>query len=406
MKVLEVILKTVETCNINCSYCYFFRNSQESFQIRKGKEKIISLSTVKEVAQFLKNGQRDLGLDKIIIAFHGGEPLLQNKEEFKEMCEIFVQELASLCTLELFVQTNGICISKEWIELFSLYKIRCGVSIDGHKECHDFFRKGFSGKGTYDHVVRGIKLIETAEKNKMINGFGTISVINPKFSAKFIYQHFTKELGIRGMDFLLPDFNHDTFMEHLEQTGLTVEDYGKFLCDLFDVWVNDDDATIDIRFFTQKMRLLADASKKSLYSTDQYSEFQLRLPIITIYHDGSLSIEDTFITTMASVFNKKNHVSNIKLRNLLNTDAFIELKKMLNDLPTKCNTCKWLGICGGGVGAHRYKSENNFKNPSIYCEALMKLYSRIVTYMIYNGLPMENVYSTLFTQPTIQADLQ
>lgn len=69
---LEVVLKIVERCNIDCTYCYFFNGQDESF---KKHPKSISKNTVNQVSVFLKAAIDDLHIDEIMIIFHGGEPM-------------------------------------------------------------------------------------------------------------------------------------------------------------------------------------------------------------------------------------------------------------------------------------------------------------------------------------------
>ncbi|MCS5707958.1 4Fe-4S cluster-binding domain-containing protein [Candidatus Berkiella cookevillensis] len=74
---LEVVLKTVERCNINCSYCYFFNDKDKSFLKHP---KYISLKMIEDVCHFLRVGIEKLKIENLVIIFHGGEPLLQKKK--------------------------------------------------------------------------------------------------------------------------------------------------------------------------------------------------------------------------------------------------------------------------------------------------------------------------------------
>ncbi len=61
---LEVILKTAERCNLNCSYCYFFQGEDKSYQKHPS---IIKRDTIKRLTLFLINGVSSLGIKNLQI---------------------------------------------------------------------------------------------------------------------------------------------------------------------------------------------------------------------------------------------------------------------------------------------------------------------------------------------------
>jgi uncharacterized protein len=395
MRHLEIVLKTVETCNLNCSYCYFFSDTDGNYQIKKGREKIISLTTIQNICHFIKAGQKALQFDQVNIVFHGGEPLLQKKHEFDQMCAMFFQELSPTVKLEFGIQTNGICLSEKWLDLLAKYHISPGISIDGTEKYHNVYRKNFAGKGSYKQVARGIRLTQEAIKQNKISHLATISVIDARYCSEEIYAHFTKDLRVKTMDFLLPDFNHDTFPIHQQETGNTIEKYGDFICQLFDDWVKDDDPQIEIRLFKQIISLLAGG--KYAYLADTGPEIpDDTLPIITIYHDGRVSPDDTFITTRPGITKTPTSVTNISLADFIQLPVFHEIKTIRKAIPKACHDCPWLSICNGGASVNRYSKKEGFNNPSIYCQALKKIYAHIASYMINNGLPPEKLHARLF----------
>ena len=78
-KSLTVIVKTVERCNLNCSYCYFFNGLDKSY---KKRPKFISKLTIDNLIMFLDNAIKIHGVDDLVIGLHGGEPLMQPKSDF------------------------------------------------------------------------------------------------------------------------------------------------------------------------------------------------------------------------------------------------------------------------------------------------------------------------------------
>lgn len=74
-----IIIKTVERCNINCTYCYYFNKSDQAWKNRKPH---ISLEMIDVFNSFISQGIQDLNITNLLVEFHGGEPLLQRKDRF------------------------------------------------------------------------------------------------------------------------------------------------------------------------------------------------------------------------------------------------------------------------------------------------------------------------------------
>ena len=56
--------------------------------------------------------------------------------------------------IENTFQTNGILLNEDWCRFFRENNFLIGLSLDGPKELHDFYRKDRGGQGTFDRVVR------------------------------------------------------------------------------------------------------------------------------------------------------------------------------------------------------------------------------------------------------------
>jgi uncharacterized protein len=380
IKHLEVVLKTVERCNLNCSYCYFFNGGDLSY---KKHPPFISRNTVSQVASFLEKGCRTMRLDKIKINFHGGEPTLQKTAAFDEMCSLFRNTLDPLTDLDLTMQTNGTLITDEWIELFSKHQIKVGVSCDGPPEWHDQVRIDHKGNGSHEKMNVGIQKLVKALQQKRIPQVGILCVINLSTDPRRLYNHFTKELGIKWLDFLLPKLHHDNFHEK-------ATDYGAYLCDLFNVWTEEDDPDIQIRILEKALGQLV-LDQHGLKKLDELSNCYRE---ITIASDGSLGTVDVIRLVSQQLFTNEQRVDTITLEDYLNTALMNDLATSLAILPDACRGCRWQDSCQGGYMTSRYSHQNKFNNPSIYCEGLKLCYSNISNFLLSNGYPTNQTSKT------------
>lgn len=382
-KSLGVVLKTVERCNIDCTYCYMFNMGDESY---KKHPPYISLETIHEVACFLKQGIADMELNSLTIEFHGGEPLMQKKHDFNESCNIFKDELGSLTNLDFIMQTNAMLVDQDWIDLFCKHQVGIGVSIDGPKEYHDKERIDHRRRGTYDRVVEKIRLLQDNTGIRQLGGVGILCVINPAYCPKRIYRHFVDDLQMKSMDFLLP---YNTYEHPLSYTPLQ---YGEFLCQLFHEWVKDNNPDIDIRIFNSTLGIFM-GDTTQIYGIGPMKENDI--PLISIATSGELSPTDEFRTSDPSLIYSDSTVRNISLVDYLKKPIFNKINEAQKKLPIKCQNCCWKEVCAGGAIINRFSQENCFNNPSLYCEGLQEFYSEVAAYLIKKGVSLERLNSRL-----------
>ena len=84
------------------------------------------------------------------------------------------------------------------------HNIHPGVSLDGPPEIHDLVRVDHAGNGSYDKTIEGLRRLTEAGLDP-----GLLCVINPRHSGLAIYRHFCS-LGIKRLNFLLPEVTHDS----------------------------------------------------------------------------------------------------------------------------------------------------------------------------------------------------
>lgn len=168
-------------CNINCKYCY--QNPMRDAQnIRKlyDEDKII--------AELDKVGQN-------FILF-GGEALLVPKEDLEKFWKYGYEKYG-----RNGVQTNGILIDDDHIELFKKYNVSVGFSIDGPEELNDFRWAGTLEK-TREATAKTIANIEKVAKAGIATGvIITLHRLNgtPEKIHKLLdFMAWIEELGVGG----------------------------------------------------------------------------------------------------------------------------------------------------------------------------------------------------------------
>lgn len=360
-----IVIKIASRCNINCTYCYMYNLGDGTY---KNQPKVMTDEVVDTLLVRVLEHCSEHNLKYFYFVFHGGEPLLAGKEFFINFIEKANRILMPATTPLYSLQTNGILLSDSWCKTLGNLNVRVGISLDGPKDVNDQFRIDHKGNGTYDAVIKGLKIASGSSYLK--KKIGILSVININSDPKDVYKH-CKKIGVAKVDFLLPDRNYETDLE-LNLNDRSAGDYGIWLSSLFDEWFYDtSDARPNIRIFSQIIRTIMGAEIMADNMGAEENE------VLVIETDGGIEAVDSlkicghaFTKEGASIFHQSfNEALVTPLANLYYYSHKI--------LCSKCLSCPLVEVCGGGAIAHRYRKLNGFNNPSVYCDDLIRMYTHI-----------------------------
>lgn len=375
---LSVVLKTAERCNVNCRYCYFFFGGDESFKVHPP---LISRTTLIQVAKFLRHSSIDLSLDQLHVVFHGGEPMLQGRTAFEQMCELFRNEVAPAVThFDLCIQTNGTLIDEGWADVFSKHAVRVGISIDGPREIHDRNRLDHRGRGTYDRAVRGLRLLQDAHRVGLLAySPALLCVIDPTASGQQLFRHFVRDLQVREIDFLLPDSNPDS------RTLPKSLSFSKFICEVFDAWREHRSDHVDVKFISALLHRFAGESSFLFDHVALGDSDQSFREAITIASDGSLWPDDSMRSTALWQHGELGSVFTTAPRALFDNPTLLKLQASRRQIPKPCGGCTWENLCGGGFLQNRWSAQREYDNASVYCEGLQEIFMHVAAHLARKG---------------------
>lgn len=347
-----VLIKVASRCNINCTYCYVYNMGDTGWSRLPPQ---MSLETARHIVaclqKYLAQAQRPLA-----VVFHGGEPLLLGAAKLTGVLEIFRHGLPETCSLSL--QTNGILLSREILDTCSDFRTSISVSIDGPEGVHDNSRITFTGKGTFDRVLKGIELLRDHPESSFLYS-GLLSVVDPASNPQEVYD-FLKSVEPPGVDFLYRDGNHSRLP--IGKTSFETTEYGEWFVRLFDVYVADS-KPMRIRFLDDLMKLTlgGKGSKDGVGLTD--------FGFLVFETDGSISKNDTLKSAYdgADRFSTGWSARSTRLSVLLEQEEYKYYERQQRPAAKECSFCPDLLVCGGGMTLHRWDDANGFDNPSIYC---------------------------------------
>ena len=323
----------------------------------------VAKQVIKKISEYCKRN----GVISIRIIFHGGEPLLHKPDFYK----FFVSELNSSIESNQFVkyglQTNGVYINQQWIDVFKNLDIGVGVSIDGTESATNRYRVDLKGHSAFTKIKRGVDLI-SVEENKNIFG-GLLSVIDIDNDPLETF-NFLHSFNPPTIDFLLPDNNYNNPPKGKEINSKT-EYYGVWLSKIFDYWFDNDLSNIKIRIFETIIHLLLGG--KFSYEVLGLSPVE----VLVIQTDGSYEAVDA----LKSTYNKATYTGksafDAEIEDLLDFPLIGKRLQKETQLCETCKKCDLVNVCGGGYIPHRWHSINKFDMPSIYCQDLIYIINHI-----------------------------
>lgn len=371
---LHIVLKISERCNLACSYCYFFFGGDESY---KKHPPLIKENTLHSLNIFINQAINDFKIKKVLIVFHGGEPLLMKKKPFEIMVQNIIKNTPTNCSIHFSLQTNGILLDNEWFDIFKTYNISIGISLDGPQKYNDRYRIDKKGQGSYQQVIDALNQLQPENRKKL----ACLSVVNTEFNSKIVYEHLIHDLKFKSIDTLLPDFKHDDHPQNIDKIG-------QYLCDVFDIWIQNDNTQTSIRICKSTINQLLGYEDHMIDTT--YDPQQVVL--ISIGSDGTIYYDDTLKSVIKS---QNHHINNVSLKEYLTTSEFQKTLSKTHQLPQKCASCEWKKICRGGRMINRYSKENEFNNPSVLCDALKIFYLHVTKYLLSQGVEKEKIRQSL-----------
>jgi len=364
-EVTTVVVKVVSRCNLACKYCYVYEHADQSW---RAQPRYMSPSVVRQLAYRLAEYGTRNGRLPVTVVLHGGEPMLYGPARLRALLAEVARSMSEVDASVFFaMQTNATATSPAVLDVLAEYKVSIGVSVDATRESHDRMRVTALGRPTSDRVRRGVDSIRAHAGLEGIAS--TLSVIDPTVDAVDALAHLS-EFGAPLADFLLPDWNHDTYPGAMLPRGSV----GEWLCSLFDAWINSD-SSVQIRIFHVLMRLLL-GGKLGMDFLGAKS-----FGTVVVETDGSYHVHDALKTAYEGASATGLTLETSSIADVCGLPLMRAMTDKASGASSKCLSCPYFQVCGGGHLVHRYSEELGFDRESVYCQDMIRLIGHIYTFL-------------------------
>jgi uncharacterized protein len=359
-----MLLKIHSRCNLACRYCYVYEHIDQSW---RSQPFVMSSAVIDAAAHRFAEHAVRWSLRRVVVTFHGGEPLLAGPGSIEYAVRAFRQAFPAEVAISFTVQTNGTLLDGEMLECLRIHGIRVGISLDGGRAANDRERVFAYGGGSYDAVEAGLKRLLAERYRHLFNGLlATVDVRNDPIR---VYEDLLVFEPPR-VDLLLPHGNWTT-----PPTGRVAGDastpYGDWLIRIFDRWYDAPRRETDVRLFSAIMSLvLGGPGGTESVGLDP-------IDFVIVETDGSIEQGDALKTTAEGQAATGLDVFRNRLDEVLRLPGIRARQSGLAALGSTCQGCEIVEVCGGGHYAHRYEAATGFGNPSVYCADLQRLIRHI-----------------------------
>jgi uncharacterized protein len=360
----QFLLKVHSRCNLACDYCYVYTLADQSWRSRP---MIMDQGTLVATARRIAEHCHGHGLDRVRVILHGGEPLLAGAGYLAGAVRLFRETAGSGVRVDVGLQTNGVLLDEEFVDLFRSLGVRVGVSIDGDRVANDRHRRHADGRGSHAEVARALALLARPGYEDVYGGLlCTVDLGNdPVATYEALLRHRPP-----AVDLLLP---HGTWSAPppgwLPEPGRTP--YADWLIQVFDRWYDAPVRQTRVRLFDEIIHLLlGGASGTEAVGLTPTS-------VVVVETDGSIEQSDALKAAYHGASATGLHVSRDAFDAALGLPSVAARQLGLGGLAEQCQACPVRRVCGGGLYPHRYRHGSGFRNPSVYCRDLFRLVTHI-----------------------------
>ena len=377
-KPLYVMLKPAGAhCNLACKYCYYLEKNKLYPTAQR------HLMSDEMLEQFTREYIEAQTMNQVLFTWHGGEPLLRSIDFYRKALSL-QQKYAGGRRIDNVIQTNGTLLTDEWCEFFAQNHWLVGISIDGPQPDHDHYRLTAAGKPSWEKVMQGIKLLK--KHGVEWNAMAVVNAYNANHPLEFY--RFFKENGCQFLQFT-PIVERLTRHEDgrtlasladkdeisLSEASVTPEQWGYFLCAIFDEWVRKDVGKIFVEIFDCTLANWMGISPGICAYSKECGHAGV------MEHNGDVYSCDHFVFPEYKLGNIRDH----SLIDMLYGEQQQEFSRLKHSsLPRQCKECDMEFACHGECPKNRFmKDKYGDSGLNYLCPGYYHYYQHVAPYMDY-----------------------
>jgi len=347
-------------CNLDCTYCFYLSKQKLAGGPGGGHMDDELLE------QFVRNYIQSVTADEVVFSWQGGEPTLLGLEFFAKVVALQRKHAKPGQRVENDLQTNGTLLDEDWARFLKQHNFLVGLSIDGPREIHDYFRVTKHAEPTFDKVFAAAKMLQ-----KHGVRFNTLTCVH-RFNASRpldVYRFLRRELGSTYLQFIpiveakdfetvapqrwdpgrlpvvgTPEARPDHPHSVVTPWSVDPEEYGYFLSKVWDEWLARDVGKVLVNFCeTLVVQRMGMPSQICVYS-------EICGKGVALEHDGSVYSCDHYVYPEYRLGNVRQQ----SLGDMVFAPEQVRFGYAKSEqLPAYCRGCDYLTDCWGECPKNR-----------------------------------------------------
>ena len=349
------------TCNLDCTYCYYL--SKHDLPGGPGRGVMDDEVLERYIAGYIAS----VTAEEVVFTWQGGEPTLRGLAFFERVVALQRKHAKPGQRIENDLQTNGVLIDESWAQFLKAHRFLVGLSIDGPQDVHDAMRVAKGGAPTFDAVMAATQLLKRHGVR-----FNTLTCVHRYNAARplDVYRFLRRELGSTTLQFI-PIVEPREFRTAAPQTwdssqlpvvgsprsrpghpasvvtewSVDPEEYGYFLCKVWDEWVRRDVGKALVNFCeTLVVQHMGEPSQVCVFA-------QTCGKGVVVEHDGGVYSCDHYVYPEYRLGNVRAQV----LGDMVFSPRQVKFGYDKSDaLPKYCHECPSLADCWGECPKNRF----------------------------------------------------
>lgn len=374
-------------CNMQCTYCYYLPK-----QALLGQPSLSRMDAGLLDEYIRQTLESQPGAD-IVFHWQGGEPTLAGLDFYREVVALQLRYRRPSQRVGNNLQTNGTLLDDEWAAFLAEHEFLVGLSFDGPRALNDRHRRNRAHSSMFDRALRGAQRLRRHGVP-----FNVLCVVNRDNARRprEVYRFLSRELRPRMLQFI-PGYEPLDFERSppgikdpaaapvcgssrarpgtpgsvLTPWSVDPEEWGRFLCAIWDEWLARDYGRVFVDLFEDAVSVAIGRGAQRCVSAARCGRG------LALEADGSLFSCDHYVYPEFRL----GHIREVHLAQLARCEtqrAFGNAKA--DDLPSACRACPHLAFCGGDCPKSRFvRAPGSEQSISYLCPGHKMFYAHIAT---------------------------